>query len=220
VKNIAAKKAGRKELPTKVRVDQKGLPAGHEEALLGPPSYCGTLERPIDGPVRRALSDTDYLSKDSSTSRCRREVAGWLALGTPRLRWSTASKRAGPAATSETNLFSTTEPSLESLGIATREILGIATREIKVPQISLCTKMLSICLLGSLLFGSTIALAEFNVNDALEAYDSANPNDRKTWELIFGNTQNGINWANRSCCIESSSPSIAHPTILRPPVLK
>jgi hypothetical protein len=39
-------------------------------------------------------------------------------------------------------------------------------------------------------------MAEYNVNDALEAYDSANPNDRKTWELVFGNTQNGINWAN------------------------
>jgi hypothetical protein len=53
-------------------------------------------------------------------------------------------------------------------------------------QIGIPRSTLNICLLGSLLFGSTIALAEFNVNDALEAYDSANPNDRKTWELIFG----------------------------------
>jgi hypothetical protein len=112
---------------------------------LGAPAYAAT------GNFEN--SSTDYLSKDSSTSRCRHEVAGWLALGIPRLRWSTASKRAGAAATSETNLFSMTEPSLESL--------VIATRELKVPQISLCTIVLSICLLGNLLFGSTIALAEF-----------------------------------------------------------
>jgi hypothetical protein len=96
-----------------------------------------------------------------------------------------------------------TEPSLESL--------VIATRELKVPQISLCTIVLSICLLGSLLFGSTIALAECNVNDALEAYDSANPNDRKTWELIFGNTQNGINWANSVLLYRKQQPIYCPP---------
>jgi hypothetical protein len=39
-------------------------------------------------------------------------------------------------------------------------------------------------------------MAEYDVNGALQAYDAANSIDRKTWELIFGNTQNGINWAN------------------------
>jgi len=54
----------------------------------------------------------------------------------------------------------------------------------------------AVCLLGSLLLSPTIAMAEYSVQEALEAYDSANPNDRKAWEAILGNTQNGINWAN------------------------
>jgi hypothetical protein len=64
-----------------------------------------------------------------------------------------------------------------------------------LPQVSLRT-ITAVYLLASLLLGPTVAMAEYNVNEALAAYDSANPNDRKTWELIFGNTQNGINWAN------------------------
>jgi hypothetical protein len=68
-------------------------------------------------------------------------------------------------------------------------------RRERLPQISLRT-ITAVCLLASLLLGPTVAMAEYNVNEALAAYDSANPNDRKTWELIFGNTQNGINWAN------------------------
>jgi len=45
-------------------------------------------------------------------------------------------------------------------------------------------------------FAPTTAKAEYDVNTALRVYDSATPNDRKIRELIFGNTQNGINWAN------------------------
>ena len=79
-----------------------------------------------------------------------------------------------------------------------------------MPQISLHTIIGATCLLGSLLFGPTIAMAEYSVNEALAAYDSANPDDRKTWELIFGNTQNGINWANSvlvySYCVTKGLP--------------
>ena len=53
-----------------------------------------------------------------------------------------------------------------------------------------------ICLFGSLLLGPTIAMAEYNVSAALQAYDSADSTNRKTWELIFGNAANGINVAN------------------------
>jgi hypothetical protein len=86
-----------------------------------------------------------------------------------------------------------------------------ATKERKVRQISLRTIIGRTCLLGSLLFGPTIAMAEYNVNDALEAYDSANPNDRKTWELVFGNTQNGINWANSVLFYRKQQPLYCPP---------
>jgi hypothetical protein len=49
------------------------------------------------------------------------------------------------------------------------------------------------------------------VNDALEAYDLASPNDRKTWELIFGNTQNGINWANSVLFYRKQQPLYCPP---------
>jgi hypothetical protein len=53
-----------------------------------------------------------------------------------------------------------------------------------------------ICLLGSLLLGPTTAMAEDNVKSALQAYDSADSDNRKVWEIIFGNTYNGMRWAN------------------------
>src|SRR5262245_51356075 len=46
------------------------------------------------------------------------------------------------------------------------------------------------------LIAPTTAKAEYDVKTALRVYDTATPTDRKIWELIFGNTQNGINWAN------------------------
>jgi hypothetical protein len=52
------------------------------------------------------------------------------------------------------------------------------------------------CLLGSLLLGPTTAMAEYDVKSALQAYDSADSNNRNVWELIFGNTYNGMRWAN------------------------
>ena len=54
----------------------------------------------------------------------------------------------------------------------------------------------AIGLLGALLFGPTTAMAEYDVNSALRAYEGANLDNRKVWELIFGNTYNGMRWAN------------------------
>jgi len=53
-----------------------------------------------------------------------------------------------------------------------------------------------ICLLWSLLFDPTTAMAEYDVKSALQAYDAADSDNRKVWELIFGNTYNGMRWAN------------------------
>ena len=63
----------------------------------------------------------------------------------------------------------------------------------KIPRIWLSAAVASaaICLIAP-----TTAKAEYDVKTALRVYDSATSNDRKIWELIFGNTQNGINWAN------------------------
>ena len=55
---------------------------------------------------------------------------------------------------------------------------------------------MAIWLFGSLLLGPSTAMAEDNANAALRAYDSADSANRKVWELIFGNTYNGINWAD------------------------
>jgi hypothetical protein len=79
------------------------------------------------------------------------------------------------------------------------------------------------CLLGSLLLGPTIAMAEYNLSEALAAYDSANPNDRKTWELIFGNAQNGINWANAVLLYRKQEPLYCAPdnfTLTGPQVIE
>lgn len=69
----------------------------------------------------------------------------------------------------------------------------------------------AVCLLGSLLLSPTIAMAEYSVQEALEAYDSANPNDRKAWEAILGNTQNGINWANSVLFYRKQEPLYCPP---------
>ena len=65
-------------------------------------------------------------------------------------------------------------------------------------QVSLRTKVASvgIWLLGSLLLAPTTAMAEYDVKSALQAHDLADSDNRKVWELIFGNTYNGIRWAN------------------------
>ena len=47
-----------------------------------------------------------------------------------------------------------------------------------------------------LLLGTTTAMAEYDVNSALQAHDTADADNRKVWELIFGNTYNGMRWAN------------------------
>jgi hypothetical protein len=38
-------------------------------------------------------------------------------------------------------------------------------------------------------------MAEYDVKSALQAYDAADSDNRKVWELIFGNTYNGMRWA-------------------------
>ena len=53
-----------------------------------------------------------------------------------------------------------------------------------------------ICLLGSWLLGPTSAMAEYDVKSALQAYELADSNNRKVWDLVFGNTYNGMKWAN------------------------
>jgi hypothetical protein len=65
-------------------------------------------------------------------------------------------------------------------------------------QVSLRTKVASvgIWLLGSLLLDPTTAMAEYDVKSALQVHASADSDNRKVWELIFGNTYNGMRWAN------------------------
>src|SRR5262249_26201162 len=46
---------------------------------------------------------------------------------------------------------------------------------------------------------------------ALQAYDSADSTNRKTWELIFGNTANGINWANTVLFFRKQEPLYCPP---------
>jgi hypothetical protein len=65
-------------------------------------------------------------------------------------------------------------------------------------QASLRTKVASagMWLLGGLLLGPTTAMAEYDVKSALQAHASADSDNRKVWELVFGNTYNGMRWAN------------------------
>jgi hypothetical protein len=70
--------------------------------------------------------------------------------------------------------------------------------EAKRAQVSLRTivAVAVMWLLGNLLLGSTAAMAEYDVRSALQAHDSADSDNRKVWALIFGNTYNGMRWAN------------------------
>ena len=87
-----------------------------------------------------------------------------------------------------------------------------------MPQVPLRTTIASttICLFGSLLLGPTIAMAEYNVSAALQAYDSADSTSRKTWELIFGNAANGINVANTVLFFRKQEPLYCPPDDFAP----
>lgn len=61
-------------------------------------------------------------------------------------------------------------------------------------RVLLCAKIAGVAIW--LLLSPTTAMAEYDLNSALRDYDSADPPNRKTWELIFANTYNGINWAD------------------------
>ena len=55
-------------------------------------------------------------------------------------------------------------------------------------------------------------MAEYDVKSALQAYDLADLINRKVWELIFGNTYNGMRWAkSRFWCIRSSRNYFVNP---------
>ena len=68
-----------------------------------------------------------------------------------------------------------------------------------------------IWLLGSLLLGPTAAMAEYDVKTALQAHDSADSDNRKVWELIFGNTYNGMRWANAALVSRSQQQLFCEP---------
>ena len=74
----------------------------------------------------------------------------------------------------------------------------------------------AIWLLGGLLLGPTSAMAEEDLNTALRAYDSANPTDRKTAEIVFGHTQNGIWWANSVLFYRKQQPLFCPPDNVAP----
>jgi hypothetical protein len=99
-----------------------------------------------------------------------------------------------------------------------RTSASTATKEGNVPQTPLRTTITSttICLFGSLLLGPTIAMAEYNVSAALQAYDSADSTNRKTWELIFGNAANGINVANTVLFVRKQEPLYCPPDDFAP----
>jgi hypothetical protein len=69
---------------------------------------------------------------------------------------------------------------------------------------------------GSLLSVVTTASAESDVNSALQAYESADSANRKIWELIFGNTENGINWANSVLIQRKQQPLYCPPDNFAP----
>ena len=70
--------------------------------------------------------------------------------------------------------------------------------------------------LAALLGIQTTATAEYDVNSALQAYDSSDPANRKIWELIFGNTQNGINLANSVLFYRKQQPLYCPPDSFAP----
>src|SRR5260370_34284854 len=73
-----------------------------------------------------------------------------------------------------------------------------ATKEGNMARVLLCGKIAGVAtwLLGSLLLGPTTAMAEYDVKSALLAYDSADLDNRKVWELIFGNPYKCMRWAD------------------------
>jgi hypothetical protein len=71
-------------------------------------------------------------------------------------------------------------------------------------------------LLGTILLGPTSAMAEEDANTALRAYDSANPTDRKTAEIVFANTQNGIWWGNSVLLYRKQPPLFCPPDNVAP----
>jgi hypothetical protein len=99
-----------------------------------------------------------------------------------------------------------------------KHILRQVTKEGTVPHAPLRATIASttICLFGSLLLGPTIAMAEYNVSAALQAYDSADSTNRKTWELIFGNAANGINVANTVLFFRKQEPFYCPPDDFAP----
>jgi hypothetical protein len=69
---------------------------------------------------------------------------------------------------------------------------------------------------GSLLAVGTTAWAEYDVNSVLQAYESADSANRKIWELIFGNTENGINAANSVLLYRKQQPLYCPPDDFAP----
>jgi len=70
--------------------------------------------------------------------------------------------------------------------------------------------------LGILLSVNTTAVAEYDAFAALKAYDSSDSANRKIWELIFGNTQNGIHWANSVLVQRKQQPLYCPPDNFSP----
>jgi len=112
--------------------------------------------------------------------------------------------------------------SLSHAGVM-RTSASTAIKEGNVPQapLRITIAITTICLFGSLLLGptiamATIAMAEYDVSAALQAYDSADSTNRKTWELIFGNTANGINWANTVLFFRKQEPLYCPPDDFAP----
>jgi hypothetical protein len=86
-------------------------------------------------------------------------------------------------------------------------------------QVSLRTKVASagIWLLGSLLLGPTAAMAEYDVKSALQAHASADSDNQKVWELVFGNTYNGMRWANAALVSRKQLQLFCEPNVLTGP---
>ena len=73
------------------------------------------------------------------------------------------------------------------------------------------------CLFASLLLGLTKASAEYDVKSALQAYDAADLDNRKVWDLIFGNTYNGMRWANTFLVQRKQEQLFCEPSVLSGP---
>ncbi len=99
---------------------------------------------------------------------------------------------------------------------------AIAAKEKNMAQTPSSAKMpgVCICLLGSLLLGPTTAMAEYDVKSAFQLYDSADSDNRKVWEIIFGNTYNGMRWANAVLAGKKQKQLFVNPKMLCSPVPK